>query len=383
MKYQWKIGFIIPAAIALLLTAACGGGGGGNASTGISISFAQQRYRIMAGESVTLTVNARNTEIGWPSSSEVAGNFTLSGNNRAVYTPSAPPFPQIEHTYEFTVTAMADPGTKRTAWITVYLDSAYYGINQYKEIVGEFRDAAGGVTAFLQYGNTFEPVVSNVTGNTYALGINNYGDILGFHAAADSYFVRIEKGLYYLEDYDRPYSTYYMGLNDYNEFAGYVINNSFAYGFIKTDDRFFFVDHPLAASNACNYIKPNPCGTFLTGINNYGEAVGYYYDSFGVARGFLYYNGGYFRIDPDGRLNNMTDTYVWGINYYGEAAGYFLDYDGYALGFVFDVDTWDVEIIDYPKAADPGYGTFVYGINDDSWVVGEYDDGEKFQGFMY
>ena len=382
MNYQGKTGLFVPAAIALLLLTACGGGSGGSTSSEISISFTHQTYRIAAGDSVTLTVNARGTEIGWPSAAEVGNNFIVRGN-QAIYTPPSPGFPRIEQTYDFTVTAKANPLEKKTARITVYLQTAYYGINDSGQIIGEFYDIAGNRTAFLKEGNTYTRIVPNVSGNTYVYGINNYGEILGYHAVVDRYFLRGNGGIDYLSDYQGPYYTYYTGINDYeNEFTGYVTDlYGYATGFIRTGNRTEWIDHPYASYRACNYVQP--CGTFLTGINNYSEAVGYYYDYYGVARGFLYYNGNYYTIDPDGYPNNMADTYVWGINNYGDVVGNFHDYDGYALGFIFLRDILYYEIIIDPGAADPGYGTFVYGINYYREIVGEFDDGEKFQGFWW
>jgi len=391
MKYQWKIGFIIPAAIALLLTAACGGGGG-TASNGISISITSQRDRIWAGESVELTVNARGTEIEWPSATEVGDNFKII-DNRAFYTPPSPDFPKIERICEFTVTAKADKSKKSTVRITVFLDTTYRGINNRKQIIGQFSDAVDNVTAFLKVGDTYAPIVSNVTGSTYALAINNYGEILGYHAGLDSYFLRGENGgIYYLDDYQDPdpditYYTYYTGINDSGQLSGYVVDDYYGYAssFIRTGDNFDFIVPPADDYFACSYDDVETCGTFFMGINNLDVTVGHFIDSDGFYRGFMYdyYNDEFILIDPIGR----TDTFVMGINdygEYGEAVGYFHDFDyGYfAFGFVFMIDGGNKLFeIDYPYAVDPpGFGTFLYGINDDGVVVGRFFDREKFQG---
>ena len=87
-------------------------GGGNQTANPVSISISPQTERVEAGGTVTLTVNAVNTDIVWPDNSSFV--YVINGN-QATFTP-----PKNEGTYDFTVTAMADPTKSVTAKITVF-----------------------------------------------------------------------------------------------------------------------------------------------------------------------------------------------------------------------------------------------------------------------
>ena len=65
------------------------------------------------GDSVELTVTAKNTGIIWPDSSEIDGSFTVKGD-KVTYMP-----PLSTGAYKFTVAAEANPSKRVTAKITV------------------------------------------------------------------------------------------------------------------------------------------------------------------------------------------------------------------------------------------------------------------------
>ena len=95
-------------ALSLLLLTACGDVVEDSA---ISISISPTRANVELGDSVELTVTAKNTAIIWPNA--VEGSFTTSGN-KAKYVP-----PSTIGEYEFTVIAQADASKSVTSKITV------------------------------------------------------------------------------------------------------------------------------------------------------------------------------------------------------------------------------------------------------------------------
>jgi len=77
----------------------------------VRISISPKTTSVVIGNSVNLTVDAKNTAIVWPDT--VEGSFTIN-SNVATYKP-----PEEIGTYEFTVAAEADPSRKVTAKISV------------------------------------------------------------------------------------------------------------------------------------------------------------------------------------------------------------------------------------------------------------------------
>jgi len=111
---QMKTTVLIITAMSLLLLTACGN----DKNTKIavpSISIAPTTLIVEAGQTATLTVNAQNTGITWPTLSSAQGSYTQNGN---VATYTAPIVTETT-TVQFTVTAAADTTKTATATITV------------------------------------------------------------------------------------------------------------------------------------------------------------------------------------------------------------------------------------------------------------------------
>ena len=98
--------------LSLPFLTACGNESGTNDTT-VSIAISPTSSNVEIGNSVELTVTARNTAIIWPDQGDIDGSFTINGN-RVIYVP-----PSIPGTYRFTVTAEADTSSTVTARITV------------------------------------------------------------------------------------------------------------------------------------------------------------------------------------------------------------------------------------------------------------------------
>ena len=112
MRYlkMMKYTFTAMSVLCLLFMAACGDN---PQDKTISISISPASKKVELGDSVELTVTAKNTAITWPDQGDIDGSFTIKGN-KATYTP-----PSIRDTYKFTVAAEANPSKTVTAKIEV------------------------------------------------------------------------------------------------------------------------------------------------------------------------------------------------------------------------------------------------------------------------
>jgi hypothetical protein len=110
--------------------------------------------------------------------------------------------------------------------------------------------------------------------------------------------------------------TFAQGINDRGQVVGYFYDSTGIHGFSKTGSSFTTLNYPDA-----------PLTTFAEGINNKGDVVGRYYPNVAgtvvnKAGGFLYSGGVYTAInDP-----LATDTLVQGINNKDQIVGFYKNY---------------------------------------------------------
>ncbi|MHC5825932.1 MAG: hypothetical protein ACYT04_61280, partial [Nostoc sp.] len=169
---------------------------------------------------------------------------------------------------------------------------------------------------------------SGITGGTNPVGINDHGEIVGTYYVPNG---NIDNGGYYDPS---PYGN--------------------VDGFIYQGGNY----------TTLNY--PNAFYTYLSGINNHGEIVGYYYsfdsnDNSLSAASFIYQNGNY-------TVLNDPSAEALAINDRGQIAGIYYDVNGNTDGFVYQGGTYT--IVNYPGAI----LTEVYGINDRGEIVGYYEN---------
>ena len=110
------------------------------------------------------------------------------------------------------------------------------------------------------------------------------------------------------------------------------------------------------------YNFPDSENTYLYGLNNKGQAVGYYVGSDGVSHGLIAGDGEMTRFDFPG----ASETYVFGISEIGQLAGSIVDASGDVHGFVGDVQ------LDFPGAMT----TYAGHINSAGVSVGSYVDAD-------
>ena len=110
------------------------------------------------------------------------------------------------------------------------------------------------------------------------------------------------------------------------------------------------------------YDFPDSENTYLYGLNNKGQAVGYYVGSDGVSHGLIADDGEMTRFDFLG----ASETYVFGISEIGQLAGSIVDASGDVHGFVGNVQ------LDFPGAMT----TYAGHINSAGVSVGSYVDAD-------
>ena len=170
-------------------------------------------------------------------------------------------------------------------------------------------------------------------------------------------------------------ATNVNGINNAGQIVGnYYDENFMSHGFIESGGIFTTIDNPLAVQGTDPLLS---YGTVLNGINDAGQAAGYYYDANGVGHGFIYDAGNFTPLDDPSATNG---TYAFGINISGDVVGYYLDDNGVGHGFLYSGGGYTT--LDDPLAA--GGSTFAFGINSSGQVVGYYlDDNGVSHGFLY
>ena len=157
------------------------------------------------------------------------------------------------------------------------------------------------------------------------------------------------------------------GVNNSGEVVGYYVDSFFhTHGFLLTGGNYKTLNEPKAN----NY-------TAAEGINDAGEVVGYYGDSNGQYHAFTYSggaNGTYTEFDVPGAILPVPTA----INNVGQIVGYYFDGSDFH-GFL-DVNG-AFTTLDDPLGFN---GTFVQGINDQGEIVGYYKDiNHVTHGFRY
>ncbi|MFZ0422007.1 MAG: hypothetical protein WAL80_03930 [Xanthobacteraceae bacterium] len=271
------------------------------------------------------------------------------------------------------------------------------GINSAGQAVGDYIDGHDDVHGFIydastgQYtalddttGGAFYPASGTYPDGTLATGINNSGNVVGSFTDSGGVshgFIYTAGGNPAFTTVDAPGAdaTSLDGINNSNEvFGSYSASGVTSYFTENTDGSGFT---PL--SNL-------PTGTNVTlfAINDSGSLLGTYNDANGNVHSFVYANGTSTEIiDPDAEYptnpSGSTGTQASAFNNAGVVAGTFFDTDGVAHGFVATPsgNSYTYVTLDDPAAV---FATDVYGINNNGQVLGQYSDGSNVaHGFIY
>jgi uncharacterized membrane protein len=215
--------------------------------------------------------------------------------------------------------------------------------------------------------------------DTYAFGINDSGQIVGFFREAGRSghgFLRAATGAFTAIDVPGAATTSALKINRAGEIVGTFLDaRGKFHGFLRA---------PTGTVTTIDV--PGAIGTFVQGINNAGQIVGAFtkLDSASPAP-----DSGVLTFLPHGFLRTKTGaittfdapgaTNTTAINSHGEIVGTFADAHGRFHGFL-RAPTGAVTIIEVPV---PGAnGTHAFGVSDAGQIVGFFGEVAKGHGFL-
>ncbi|MGA7632045.1 MAG: hypothetical protein WCB11_14870 [Terriglobales bacterium] len=258
------------------------------------------------------------------------------------------------------------------------------------------------ISAFAQTYN-FTPINYPDDSFTQLLGINNSGDIAGYHGATTNMGFTYTAGTFTNENYPKSQQTQVIGINDRPfKTSGFYIEHGKTIGFTDYQGTFTSVAYPKKPFNqllsqndygqAAGYYSSNVGGTDpdvpyvydefggvfevyeipgatggaqATGINNSSSVCGFYIDSTGTSHGWLQVQGHFTVLDYPG----AAQTSASGLNNKGLVVGFYVDTQGNTHGFVYKTSSATFTSVDDPS----GVGmTIVNGVNDNGDLVGFY-----------
>jgi probable HAF family extracellular repeat protein len=217
---------------------------------------------------------------------------------------------------------------------------------------------------FLYSGGSYIPL--NVPGAvaTYANGINDAGQIVGYYRdGTGTHGFLFSGGSYTTLNAPASFATYAYGINDARQVVGYYSGNTTHGSFIYSGGSYY-----------TNLISPIGVAT---GINASGQIVGFGYGGipFTGDNGYLQTGSSYTALDVPGAFN----TVVWGINDLGEIVGGFNCSSSLCPGTNFIEQGFIYDGV-YTSINDPlaTINTEAFGINNEGQIVGWYDNGYGF-----
>ena len=182
---------------------------------------------------------------------------------------------------------------------------AAFGINDSGIIVGQYTDSSSGTTpGFVDVNGAYTtlvpfPVVLNTPLVVNAQGINNNGLVVGFYAqnnagndqhgflydtATNAYTLLPDPSTAQTAN-DNLFLTQFLGINDTGEAVGYYqtkdTNSQYGFLFNTLTNAYTYLDDPAAVPFNSAQI------TQITGIDNAGDIAGFFVNAAGTQQGFL------------------------------------------------------------------------------------------------
>lgn len=271
-------------------------------------------------------------------------------------------------------------------------------------------------SAFAQTNYSFQTI--NYPNDTFTqlLGINNSGDIAGYHGANvnQGFTYNLTSKKFTNENYPKAAMTQVIGINNepFKTSGFYVTKGGKTQGFTNYQGTFVTVNFPKTPFNQLLsqndfgqsagyystkadgsgpdhayvydefggvfelFVIPNSVSAQATGINNSGDVCGFTIDGAGNMHGWLKMHGRLTILDaPDG----VGATQALGLNNKSQVVGSFTDSSGNSHGFVYNVTSATWQTVDDPA----GIGTtLVNGINDKGVLVGFSGTAPTNNGFV-
>jgi probable HAF family extracellular repeat protein len=229
--------------------------------------------------------------------------------------------------------------------------------------IAPFSKRDGQMTTTYSYTTVDDPAATNSTNGTYAQGINDMGEVVGYYydSAGNAHGFLDMGGIYTTLDFSSGTNnqTFPEGINDKGQIVGWYNDRSSDHGFLYSGGTYTALDDPLATVN-----------TVARGINDKGQVVGYYQDGVSggglVNHGFIYSRGIYTTLDDPLAVSPSfsNGTVALGINDKGQIVGYYFDSSSHENGFLYSGGKYTT--LDDPLGVD---GTVATGINDKGQVL--------------
>jgi hypothetical protein len=226
--------------------------------------------------------------------------------------------------------------------------------------------------SFLTLGDPKDPTFNQL------LGINDFGEISGYFGSGSPANTHPNKGFtiapysantFTNENFTDSQQTQVTAINDWGNTVGFYAPPSGAnYGFLDEDGVISSVSDPLTSSK--------PPVDQLLGLNNNGEAAGFYNDAKGNSHAYTWdrMTRAFTSVTPPG----ATSATATAINDHGTVAGFFTKANGNIVSFIKEGETWTTVAV-------PGTTTTeIFGLNDNGVAVGIYMGAHKqTYGFVY
>jgi uncharacterized membrane protein len=248
------------------------------------------------------------------------------------------------------------------------------GINARGDIVGTYNDANGQQHGFLRRAAEFTTIDYPGTMDhpgwvTSLYAINNRGDIAGTiqydpsKPGGDYHGFVLRDGKFETVEFPGHLNTIAAAIND----SGEVVGCYHDYDLSTTMHGMIFSHGNYIALDGLYPPLPNEADSMNNGVTGEGDLIdGLWTDMAGATHGYLLRpnTGSFTPFD----YPNSIHTEAWGINDFGEAVGFYLDQSSNYHGYV--MRHGEFRSIDYPGAA----GTLAFGINPEGSVVGMFFD---------
>ena len=249
-----------------------------------------------------------------------------------------------------TLTEIAYPGGNVGG--TIALD-----LNNTGDVVGNFNDTPETLNGFIKSGTSYQRF--DVAGSTVTSlrGINDAGQMIGFHNVGDGGSFLYSDGVFTAIDVPGSDGTTVSGINSLGDIVGnYSLSSGFPHGFLYSGGVYTTIDLPGALS------------TRLNGINSAGDmaAHGIYLEgnTVSIRSGVLSHDGNFSPIVVPGSIANSTT--VFAINDFGDLAGMFNAPADGQQGFFYHSGSGIFTAFSFPNSDT----VTAWGMNESGQVVG-------------
>ena len=251
-----------------------------------------------------------------------------------------------------------------------------FGINDSGEIVG-FHGATLNTGFMLTLPSSFTTVLPPGAKQSQLVGINNIKNTsVGFYIDGNGVTHGFVDAAGIIATQDEPGTNFnqLLGINDAGQEAGYSsmdtagLVDQLAY-LRQANGTYTLIDNATHTADL-----PTNVNSQATGVDDAGDVVGFFLPTTATSDGFLLTHGS---TKPTLlQFPGSTFTQALGINNVGQVVGFYNDGNGNAHGFIWSNGNWTT--VDAPGAS----MTTVNGINDKGQIVGFDTAGAATSGFV-